>query len=470
MRVRRQDFVWSYLAQFFTIASGLILLPLVLRLLTKEEIGFNYIMLSVGGLVNLLDFGFSKQFGRNFSYVFGGAKSLVKTGMLKQNAGNKINYTLLKDLIHAARLVYGWMALISFILLGVFGTLYVIRITDGFELVDNSIWIWGVFVCSVCANIYFKYLNSLVRGKGQIAELYRVEVLGRILQLALNISFLLLEFGLLGVALGNLMYPFFTRYLLFNVFYDANTRFELSKIDHSLLRAREIFFIIWPTTKKIGLVFVGAYFIGRASVFISGLYLELDMIASFGIMIQLFRYIVSLGSVFFSVQQPKIAALRVHHNNAEILRIFSLSMGVFYVFYILSSVVLINLAPLMLSWMGSSVVLPSSNILVLYAVVLFLENNHSFFSSLIVTKNEVPFVKASLYSGFATLIFSIAWLEFFPDYSLLGLVLVPGLVQVSYNNWKWPVFVFREFEISLIDYMKAILSAMRDFNLALRKL
>ncbi len=43
----KNDIIWGYFAQFFSIASGIITLPLILRMLSAEEIGMNYLMLTM---------------------------------------------------------------------------------------------------------------------------------------------------------------------------------------------------------------------------------------------------------------------------------------------------------------------------------------------------------------------------------------------------------------------------------------
>ena len=58
VNVSRKDVFWGYFAQFFSIGSGIITLPLVLHMLSEEEIGMNYLMLTLGSLVALFDFGF----------------------------------------------------------------------------------------------------------------------------------------------------------------------------------------------------------------------------------------------------------------------------------------------------------------------------------------------------------------------------------------------------------------------------
>ena len=84
--VTKKDIIWGYLAQFFLVASGLITLPLVLNILSAEEIGMNYLMLTIGSLVSLLDFGFAPQFGRNITYIFSGAQKTAE-GRYKHRKG-----------------------------------------------------------------------------------------------------------------------------------------------------------------------------------------------------------------------------------------------------------------------------------------------------------------------------------------------------------------------------------------------
>ena len=115
MNLSKKEVVWGYFAQFFTIASGILILPLVLRLLTPEEIGMNFLMLTIGTMVSLLDFGFAPQIGRNFSYVFAGAQILQKEGLGISNEVNAtVNYRLLATLIHTAKFIY---RIISFVVL-----------------------------------------------------------------------------------------------------------------------------------------------------------------------------------------------------------------------------------------------------------------------------------------------------------------------------------------------------------------
>ena len=61
----------------------------------------------------------------------------------------------------------------------------------------------------------------------------------------------------------------------------------------------------------------------------------------------------------------------------------------------------------------------------------------------LLSKNEVPFFRASLLSAAATLIllfFLLGYLKI----GLWGLILAPGIAQLCYQNWKWPMEMIKD--------------------------
>lgn len=112
--ISKRDVYWNYIAQFFNLGSGFIILPVVLHMLSTDEVGMNYLMLSVSSLVALADFGFSSQFGRNITYVFSGAQELKKEGLSVLPNG-EINYHLLAVVIETAKYIYRKISVIVLI-------------------------------------------------------------------------------------------------------------------------------------------------------------------------------------------------------------------------------------------------------------------------------------------------------------------------------------------------------------------
>ncbi len=120
---------------------------------------------------------------------------------------------------------------------------------------------------------------------------------------------------------------------------------------------------------------------------------------------------------------------------------------------------IVFIAPYLLELIKSSTELPSTMVCVLYLVITFLELNHSECASIISTENRIPYVVPSLVSGGLIVLFTFIVLKF-TSLGLLGVVLVQGIVQASYNNWRWPLWVFKDLQMSIPGFYKSGLSSI----------
>jgi O-antigen/teichoic acid export membrane protein len=449
--VTKKDVLWSYFAQIFIVASGLVTLPLILKLLTAEEIGMNYLMLSLGALVSLFDFGFTPQFSRNIAYVFTGAQVLKKEGV-SVTKSSRVNYRLLATMIHTAEFVYRRLAFVVFLVMITLGTYYIYYVTKGFTNIDNSLPIWVLYSIGTFFNIYYSYYASLLMGKGLIMESKKAMVYSRVVYIVLAFVFLFSGLGLMGVVLANLIAPFVNRFISYRYFFTTELNAKIIVYTISKREKLELFEIVWYNARKLGLVFVGSYAINKLSIFFAGLYLSLSDIGSYGLMIQLFGLLSMISAMLFSVFEPRFSSLRTKGDNTALIKEFAFSMNIYYLTFIIGSVLLLYFGPFFLSLISSNVMLPSFLVMLLFSVVLFLEGNHSNFSTLIVTNNSVPFVTSALVAGFFIGLGDFICLKY-TEFGILGLVLVQGLVQLAYANWKWPCVVFKEFKINLKSFL-----------------
>ncbi|MFZ4796162.1 MAG: O-unit flippase-like protein [Bacteroidia bacterium] len=449
----KKDIVWSYLGQFFSMASGLLVLPLILRLLTPEEIGMNYLMLTIGSMVSLFDFGFAPQFGRNISYIFSGAQVLLKEGVdINYNEKNPINYRLLTTMIHTAKYIYKILAFIVLFVMLTFGTLYIYKVTNRFSNVNNSLIVWIVYSISIFFNVYYTYYTSLLSGQGKIMETKKAMVYSRIAYIFLVLILLLSGFGLLGVCLANLIAPFLNRYLSYNYFYTKELKEKVNDFLISKKEKFELFSIIWYNSKKLGIVFISSYAITKFGMFLAGLYLTLKDVSSYGLLIQFVGIILTISGTYFTIQEPKLSALKVTDNKQRLLKDFTFSMGIYYFIYIIGGLFLLLFVPRLLLLIKSNATLPNSYIVLLYLIVMFLEYNHSFFATIIVIGNSIPFMWISLITGVSIAFFSYFSLAY-TSMGLLGLIVAQGIVQLAYNNWKWPYIVCKDFGINFYNFI-----------------
>src|ERR1041384_5062020 len=117
-RVFNSAVAWSWLFNFFRLASGLILLPLVLKKFTTADLGMYYVLLSLSALVPLVDFGFGPTIGRFVGYAMGGATSFQTHGLAKQGDYASPNYALLWQLLFSSRALYRLLVLVLLLVLG----------------------------------------------------------------------------------------------------------------------------------------------------------------------------------------------------------------------------------------------------------------------------------------------------------------------------------------------------------------
>lgn len=467
INITKKDLIWSYISLILQMTVGVLVLPFVIKYLPSEEVGFNYVMLTIGSMVTLLDFGFSPQLGRNVSYIFGGAQKLSKEDFIKSDSETEINWTLLSSIIDVSKKIYRYMSFIALVLMLSLGTIYVYNITDGFTLIENVFIIWLIYSVSVYFNIYVSYYNSLLTGSGKVKEAKYAIVASRITYMILCYTFIFNGLGLLGLSIAYLIQPFISLLISKKLFYTKELKEKLKLYPADNIQIKNTFDSVWYNAKKLGINNLGAYGINKMGMFLAGLYLTLDEISSYGLMIQLLAVIGAVSSVFFNTNMPQVSALRVNNSKCEYLKIIELSIMIYYIIFISGFIILILFGSSLLRILGSSTSLPCNFILIIYSIVVLLENNHSLFATVIVTGNKVPFVKAGIISGLFITLFSFISLKF-TDWGILGLVLAQGGCQLAYNNWKWPKVVLEELNISLIEFIKGGFTELKNKLYSLR--
>ena len=178
-------------------------------------------------------------------------------------------------------------------------------------------------------------------------------------------------------------------------------------------------------------------------MFIGSLYVSLEMMASYGITLQLLVVIGMLAGIVSRVYMPKVFQWRVEGRLDLVRRTFYLSSIVMLFVFVLSGTVIVLWGDWMLGVLKSSTLLLPTGLLVMLFIQYYLEYNHANAAQYLLSRNEVPFFKASLISAVGVLVLLgvfVVWL----DMGVLGMILTPMIVQALYQNWKWPLEVVRE--------------------------
>lgn len=415
-------------------------------------VGLKYISASMGSLwliflsmivlINLLDFGLSPTIIRNVSYVIGGAKSLAKTGVNSIDVGTqyKIDYGLLKRLVIDVRKIYRALTLFGMIIIIGLGTpyfYYIAPATDKLQVIIS----WCIFSCGLLMSLYYLYYTPLLCGFGVIQNAYKANIIGRFFWLFFTGIVILI-----GPSLVYFSSAFFASVVInriaIKIFYDKNKHAkEITKIipdENSTIP------FIAHNAVKLGTVSLGSFLISRATVLIAGAFLPLIIAGQYTFSLQVYMALLAVGNVFIAVKIPELSQLVLQKDNERIrklvVRILSFSLMLYFIgfstFY-LSQEYIIKI-------FNAKVGFLRGDLLIILAVIYFLELTHSICATILTTANKIPFVKPALISGIMIVIISFFLMKY-TSIGILGLILAQGIVQLAYNNWKWPLCVYRDY-------------------------
>ncbi|HCE56596.1 MAG TPA: hypothetical protein DER09_02075 [Prolixibacteraceae bacterium] len=469
MQIGRKDIAWNAAGTFMRVASGVIILPIVLRTFPKEEYGLWTIFIYVGTIAALLDFGFSNAFGRNITYIFSGVKELKKKGYVTVPQYDKsIDFGLLKSVIVAMKKYYAALAGIFLLLFGVASPFYLPYILNknNYEGDHQTVWIaWMIYGVLVSYQLYTFYYSSLLTGRGMVKRNQQAIILGQSVRILAIYILVLLNFGLIALVIGQFLGDFVTRSISRLFFYDKNIRKELSGA--TFVKSTEILGIMFPNAARIGITTLGGLLITKAAVPIASLYLPLEMIGSFGVTKMMIDLIASIGGIWFLTFYPKITSYRVNNEFDHLKRTYIKGKLFLILSFIVCGTGLVLVGTDVFEFINSKTDLLPSPMIIVMLIFIFLESNHILSAQMLLTKNEVPFVKASILTGVATVILIFFGLK----YTHLGvwvMFLASGITQIVYSNWKWPIMVVQDLHLTSKDCTWVVKDFWKENKLILK--
>jgi len=219
--------------------------------------------------------------------------------------------------------------------------------------------------------------------------------------------------------------------IIFNLFHN---NYSLDKFFNVLLQ-------IAPNSIKLGVVALSSFFITKFSTFLITASYEQSIIASYGLFMQVIFVIQSFSSIVLNINLPKF--IRFHSRKSSSKQIILLYKSFFLLFliYFFSVGIVFIFGPFFIDYFAKDVLFPNLTIMILMSIFGYLEINHSIAATYISSTNSVPFLKASVLSALFITIFSCLAIYF--QLGLVSVILSYGLVQLAYNNWKWPYELYK---------------------------
>ena len=440
---------WSWVLNFLRLASGLLLLPLLFRILTRNDLGMYYLFLSLSAVSTALDFGFGPTLGRFVNYAMGGAKRLSAQGVDTTELHGQPNYPLLWQLFHTAEVCYRFLAGVTFVLLCVFGSL----------LVGNKVgatssplltWVaWSVCLLSAVADIYFSFSNVFLRNLNQMLVATRIMVFCYALRLALACALLLFGAALLALPIATLLTG-----LLIGVWSRrACLRHLPAAARPVVVDCRPHLTTLWPGAWRLGLYFAGLYLGTNGNVLLCSAVLGLDANASYGPSLQVVGVIAGLATVWTQVKWPLIGQYMGRQQLAPVRQLLPARLWLLLLTYTVLAVAAVIIGPPLLK-----LVAPNKSLLPVFwfgllALNGLFEQHCSTWNTLISLGNRLPMLWASLATNAACFGLNAALMHLAgaqPGWLVLG----PLLTGLAFNYWHWPRYGARTLGLSWIETMR----------------
>jgi len=442
LKPNNSDYLWGYAASFLSLASGLLILPVVLKYLNKDQVGLWFVFMSLASLAQLLDSGFQPTISRNIGYVLGGARALTHGKFNSFAIDSRLpSINLLQKLFDAAKSIYIVLSAICLGSLLLLGSVYVLSLCNNLPEWRHILIAWILFASGVSLNLFSGFTNSFILGYGEIALANQSLVFTRALFVVIAVFICSLGMGIIALGLAQLIsalaYQLLLRQRLISLL--PHSIYE-NKKSSSPNRARKI---LWHNSRKMGFVQIGAFLVQKATILIAASTLGVGDSASYSLSMTVVNIFSSVSQNYASFNTPYLVKIRLLGSGsmealrARYFRISIRSVALFLLFSVLALI----FGPTLSAAIGSSTSLLPTQEFLLLIVIYALEVNHSVAATFIASSNHIPFVLPSIISGVLIVVLSI---YLAPQYGVLAMIAVQGIVQLLYNNWKWPLDVLRE--------------------------
>lgn len=434
-RFANSTVVWSWGFNFLRLASGLLLLPLLMRKLPGPEFGMYYVFLSLNAIVAVLDLGFSPTVGRFVTYAMAGARNLSAHGVAESEPLGTPNYKLLWELLITARVFYGFLVLATLLLLGTVGSWMV-----GSHIHEVSspgfTWLaWGTSITAICAETYFNVWNMFLRSMNQVLTATRIYFVAYGLRLAMACVFLLKGGGLLSLPLASLI----TSLVIWN--------FSKSKCLRALAAAPQPervdwkghFLTIWPNSWRLGLYFGGTFLLSIANQNLCAYRFGLEAAGVYGFSVQVITIIGGMAGVWTLVKWPLLGQFIAAKNIMGLRRVLWARLWLQVLSFAGLAVAGIFAGPRLIDLIRSEKEMLPLLWMALLATNGLLEAHCSVWNTLISMWNQLPMLWPSLITNGVALVINVAFMimpEAHPGFLVLG----PLLAGVAFNYWHWPGF------------------------------
>ena len=449
-QVAHSAMLYGMLSSFVRIGANVILLPIILQRLSSAELAIWWVLLALGAVGNLADFGFGQAISRVYSFLWAGADDFDTTGLRNVPGMSEPNRVRLRQFNVTVRHLYWWLAGGATFLLAVGGS-FVLRgaVKHANEL--PHLWlVWALYVISVGFSLGSSHWTLACQGVNRMRDLQAAYMWSG-LTYVISAALLLVEgWGLFAMVAATALRAVVTRALSRKAYH----RSVPVVVGEHWKREKTILKRLWPNAWKFGVLSVGVYLLNNGTVLICSHLLGEEVTASFGLTSQIALFAVGFSGLWLSVKWPQIIILRTQGRYEEMAVLFARRLALTLGTFVLLGALMALIGNRVLEWKGTHTRLLATPFLVVYLVYLGQQLMSGQFGNLTFTENVVLFYLLSLFTGVALVILGVIMTMTF---GLWGLVVSPLIVLQLGAGW-YPVWRgFRGQPLSIRHFLRAVI-------------
>lgn len=452
---RKNNLLLGLATNFLKMSIGFITYPVYLRYLESFQLSIFFLFSGTGALLELLDFGFSGNITRYFAYAASGVSEVIKTRIpadISLSFSSETNLT--NNLMQFAKIYYRVLCGIALLLVIGGFSIYLYF----FAKLHNAAYgyiegIWLIYSVGTLFSVYYMYLAPLLIGKGFIDKTNKIALFCRILGAITQIIMLFSGLGLVSIAIGAVVSGITERILLLKL-----VRQVLGKVNTKISKPEfwQLFYNLWHTNYKLGLITLAWLFIAKINTFIAGFAIhDIKLLSEYLFTFQVITILLTFAHVPLSNNFADIAAYYVQDRKKGITLFLKANSKSLWLMLLLS-IGMLSFGNLFLKVLHFKHGILTNNYLIIILIIYIFEKQLINHTTMITVRNEVPMFKAYLLT--AACVFSLTLIFAYAFKLGIWAVILPQLiVQGLFNYWYWVKYNLAQDEISLYQYGRSLL-------------
>jgi len=458
-RLTRSPVLMSWASLLVQMGSGFLILPLLVKTLTPQELGLWFLFAIVLGFSLLADSGFGPSVVRAVAYFYAGRKELPTQSLPLPADGYSYeqnpNWQGIGRLLATLDRVYLLILISTALLLAIPGYWMVRSLVHLSEHPEVS-WMAYLAACvSALASVAAIRWSSVAQGIGQMARVRAIDLAVGMFRVGAYVFLLLQGQGLLSMMLCAATCSVATWFWLrLSTKAWLTDQMPLGSDLDEYSYDKLIFSALWPATWRMGAILVGSYGISNAVSLLVSQGSDPILIASFLFTSRIILMVRQVAQVPLYASLPNIIRLVAHKDIKGVKRVLAKALAFEIYGMLFACLLLVLWGNELLKLLGLQPVLLAPALMVPLSIWAVAEAHHSAHAQVYMTSNHIPFLVPALVSGAAIVGLGYV-LE--PIYGVLGLVLVQLGVQAVWNNWHPVLLSLRWLDWRFTEYVMDIL-------------